>query len=301
MSHVRGPALALIGVFGLLLSAGCAERPARSVVEASDAARCAGDPSIVFLDVRAPEPYAQGHVKGAARIDPSEWKAASLDAREGLENVAVWESRIGDAGVRTDDRVLIYDGGEMVNAARVWFILQHFGQANASVVNGGWRALEAAAEKGALAVATEQTRATPRKSAARVRSRATIGMVDRAGVRDAVQTGGARIVDSRKPEEYAGVEAHENPRPGHLPNAVNIPHAELLTADGKLKSGDELAEIFEKAGLKKGEPIIVHCESGGRASLEALAAARAGYGPVQNYYRSFSDWSRDDACPVERK
>lgn len=301
MRHIRGLAFVLFVISGLLVSTGCAERPARSVVEAPDASRCAADAAIVYLDVRATEPFAQGHVKGAARIDPAEWKAASLDAREGLENVAVWESRIGDAGVGTDDRVLIYDGGEMVNAARVWFILQHFGQKNASVVNGGWPALKTSVEDGRLATTTEQTPIAPRKFTARVNSSATIGMVDRAGVRDAVKSGRARIVDSRKPDEYAGAEAHENPRPGHLPNAVNIPHAELLTADGKLKSGDELAEIFEKAGLKKGESIIVHCESGGRASLEALAADRAGYGPVRNYYRSFSDWSRDDACPVERK
>jgi len=29
-----------------------------------------------------------------------------------------------------------------------------------------------------------------------------------------------------------------------------------------------------------------------------LAAVRAGYGPVMNYYLSFGDWAADPGCPL---
>ncbi len=256
---------------------------------------------VVYLDVRSADAYAAGHVNGAASVDPAAWKSASLDVNEGLENVAAWESRIGAAGVGNSDRVLIYDGGEMANSARIWFILQHFGHERSSVVNGGWPAMKAQAEGGKLTLSNALSAPAPRKFSARVSSDAPVSMLDRAAVREAIESGRGRVVDARQPSEHAGDEKHANPRGGHLPGAVNIPHTALLTADGRLKSPEELAAIFEAAGLKKGEPLITHCESGGRSSLEALAAVRAGYGPVKNYYRSFSDWSKDEACPVERK
>ena len=39
--------------------------------------------------------------------------------------------------------VLVLDDGRMTRAARVWFVLQHFGVARAAVLNGGFPALPA--------------------------------------------------------------------------------------------------------------------------------------------------------------
>jgi thiosulfate/3-mercaptopyruvate sulfurtransferase len=106
------------------------------------------------------------------------------------------------------------------------------------------------------------------------------------------------VFDARTREEHLGREARGNPRAGHVPGAINLPHKDLLDESGKLTKPEELAALFDQAGFEKGQPIITHCQSGGRASLAALAAARAGYGPVFNYYLSFGDWAADASCPV---
>jgi len=119
-------------------------------------------------------------------------------------------------------------------------------------------------------------------------------------VREAIERHDAQILDTRTVGEYAGEDLRKNSRGGHMPTAINLPHKQLLDEQGKLKSPETLAAIFAEAGFKHGEPVITLCQSGGRASLAALAAERAGYGPVLNYYLSFGDWAADATCPLEQ-
>ncbi|MBK8269208.1 MAG: sulfurtransferase [Planctomycetes bacterium] len=255
----------------------------------------------IVLDARDALMYAAGHVHGAVRIDPRAWMQASLATDGGIENTRIWSDRIGELGIDESTIVRIYDDGNMKDAARIWFILQHFGVRNSSVVNGGWPALNDEAAKGRIRASNTATMPTRRPFTARISNDAPVGLKDRESVRESVARGSAQVLDARTIEEYRGQIIHKNPRGGHLPGAKSLPHADLLDAGGRLRSASELAAIFEKSGFKKGEPIITHCESGGRASLAALAAVRAGYGPVSNYYRSFTDWSRDAACPVVKE
>lgn len=252
----------------------------------------------VILDARDAMMYAAGHVHGAIRVDPRAWAGASLATDGGIENTEIWSDRIGQLGIDESTIVRIYDDGNMKDAARIWFILQHFGVRRACVINGGWPALNDEAAKGRVRISKTATMPTGRPFTAKVSNDAPAGLSDRAATRDAVTQGSAQILDARTLEEYRGQKVHQNPRGGHLPGAKSLPHADLLDAGGRLRSASELAVVFDRAGFKKGEPIIAHCESGGRSSLAALAAVRAGYGPVTNYYRSFSDWSRDATCPV---
>ncbi|MBL8879701.1 MAG: hypothetical protein JNG88_11330, partial [Phycisphaerales bacterium] len=110
----------------------------------------------------------------------------------------------------------------------------------------------------------------------------------------------AKILDVRSPGEYAGLDLRSNKRGGHIPGAVNVPHTDLLDAAGNLRAPTELRAIFEKAGLKPGDRIVAHCQSGGRSSLVALALIEAGYEDVANYYLSFGDWAADETCPLEK-
>ena len=70
--------------------------------------------------------------------------------------------------------------------------------------------------------------------------------------------------------------------------------------DGIVHAGPALRAMLEGVGFQSSDRIVTHCEGGGRAALAAAAAVRAGFGDVRVYYHSFSDWSRDDSCPVVR-
>lgn len=287
-----------------VVAAGCASSTHpefNQVVEPEQLARALnpGQPDdLVVLDVRESDDYGSEHLAGAVPVDIAQWKAWSHGEETGLDHEQQWYERIGALGIDGDDTAVIYDDGRMTEAARLWFILQHFGVARVAVVNGGWPALEPLITRGQLAAGS--TPVTPRPTTFRP-TRATaaqIALAERDDVLAATRSKTAQVFDTRTREEYFGRDVKSNPRAGHLPEAINLPHRNLLDENGKLKEPDELAALFEKAGFEKGRPIITHCQSGGRASLGALAAERAGYGPVLNYYLSFGDWAVDASCPV---
>jgi thiosulfate/3-mercaptopyruvate sulfurtransferase len=45
---------------------------------------------------------------------------------------------------------------------------------------------------------------------------------------------------------------------------------------------------------------VTHCQSGGRASVVALALDLMGARDVRNYYRSWAEWGNDPDTPVVR-
>ena len=86
------------------------------------------------------------------------------------------------------------------------------------------------------------------------------------------QQRGARIIDVREPEEYAG---------GHLPGAVNIPLADLTL----------IPELTAS-------PLVVVCASGGRSVRAAALLEEAGHPEVANLLGGTFGWMQENR-PVE--
>jgi thiosulfate/3-mercaptopyruvate sulfurtransferase len=295
--------VAIVSV-ALAALAGCAPAHApwpRAVIEPHEVAAQlahADTHKIVLLDIREMPVYQQGHVAGAVRVDPNTWQNESLAADTGIDHRARWCDRIGALGINGRQPVILYDDGRMTEAARLWFIFQHFNVPDVVVLNGGYPALAPLIADGRVPTSKDDTPAKPVPYLPPEHAVTRIGLVDRHEVVQAIENHRVRILDARTPEEFTGADLLKNPRGGHLPGAVNIPHKQLLDEQGRLKSPEALVKIFEQAGLKRGQTVITYCQSGGRASLAALAAERAGFGPILNYYWSFGDWSKDATCPL---
>jgi thiosulfate/3-mercaptopyruvate sulfurtransferase len=247
-------------------------------------------PELLLLDVRDAQAFDAAHPAGAVRVPVAEWVAFAKAADTGFDNVAFWEARIAELGVGPDTHAVVYDDGRMTEAARVWFILQHFG-ATAFILNGGWKALEqrCGEVEGCMPSATP-FRARP--GAGRV------GLTDRERLKDRLDE--VAVLDSRTRAEHVGEDLKNNKRGGRLPGARLLPHAELLDG-GRLRATEELRGLIEQAGFSPEQRIVTHCDAGGRAALAAVAALRAGFDKVDVYYLSFSDWAADDSCPIERE
>ncbi len=92
-----------------------------------------------------------------------------------------------------------------------------------------------------------------------------------------IESGSApTVLDVRTPGEYAA---------GHVPGAVNIPH-------------DALAERLAELDLPKSSEIVVHCESGRRASQAELVLVEAGFTRVRDLDGHMAAW-REGGYPVE--
>jgi len=92
-----------------------------------------------------------------------------------------------------------------------------------------------------------------------------------------IEAGSApRILDVRSPEEFAS---------GHVPGAVNVPHAELAT---------RLPDL----GLAPGDEVVVYCERGPRAAAAAATLRDAGFVSVEHLEGHMSGW-RAERRPCE--
>jgi thiosulfate/3-mercaptopyruvate sulfurtransferase len=98
---------------------------------------------IRYLDARDQEAFDAGHAPGAVRVPAEEWDRAAKATDIGFDKTAYWDNALGSVGVDSSAVTVTYDGGQMTNAARVWFILQYFG-IKAVILNGGWPSLSAA-------------------------------------------------------------------------------------------------------------------------------------------------------------
>jgi len=246
---------------------------------------------IRYVDARDEAAFAAGTAPNAVRVASDAWDVAAKAADLGFGHVSHWEDTIRGLGLCENTLAAVYDNGTMLAAARVWFMLQHYG-AKAVIVNGGWPAMQAAgALPAGVGASSAAFRATPGSGA--------VGLVLRTDLRDQLPLGQAHVFDTRTPKEYTGEDQRRNPRGGHLPAARNLSHTELM-ASGVVHAPPVLRRMLEEVGFQGSDRIVTHCEGGGRAALAAAAAARAGFDDVRVYYHSFSDWSRDDTCPVVR-
>jgi thiosulfate/3-mercaptopyruvate sulfurtransferase len=256
--------------------------------------------SLLALDARSEADFTAGHPAGAVRLPIEAWERAAKTSEGALSNAVFWAEQIGGLGVDGSVPVAVLDDGRITEAARAWFILQHFG-VPALVVDGGWPALEPLLrDAGAIEQGPGQTPVAlafaPKPGSGRV------ALAEREPLRDALEegVGAPQVFDARTKAEHAGEDLRKNRRGGHLPGAANLPHAALLGEGNRFRPAAALQEMLGCAGLEPAGRLVTHCDGGGRASLAALAAVRAGYGDVATYYLSFADWAADESCPIAR-
>lgn len=243
---------------------------------------------VSLVDARAPEAYATGHAAGAVSCSADAWAALSSSPATSLHaNVAFWEGQIRGLGLDESADVVVYDSGGLPDAARVWFILQHFG-VRAHILAGEWTEL-GPAETGPSVPPAPSTTFTARPGTGRA------GLMTLPALRSSLPS--VQVLDMRTPAEYTG---------GHIPGALSFPHAQALASGGPLgrllPTGD-LRELLASAGVTQregGGRVVTHCGGGGRGSFGAAVALHAGHADVQVYYRGWGEWSRDDTCPVEK-
>jgi len=242
---------------------------------------------IRYLDARDQTAFDAGHAPGAVRAPSDDWDKAAKAGDIGFGTIGYWQQALTALGVGPGVTAVTYDAGAMTNAARVWFILQHYG-APCVILNGGWPALSGASGPPTAAGPVTGFQATA--------GGGKVGLVDRPTLKGQLN-GAAHVFDSRTLKEYTGEDSRGRSRGGHLPGARHISHVDLMDK-GIVHQPPVLRGMMEKVGFGPGDHIVTHCEGGGRAALAAAAAVRAGFDDVHVYYLSFGDWARDESCPI---
>jgi len=194
------------------------------------------------------------------------------EGRHPLPSAEAFAAAASRAGIAPGVLVVAYDHGAAGGAARLWWLLRHFGHDDAAVLRGGF-------ESWLGPVGAGEEEIEPREFVPRPRADDTVD-ADELAAR--LGEPGLVVVDARVPERYRGEVEPIDPVAGRIPGAVNWPHGTELPP--------EVADADE---------IVVYCGSGITACVDLLALARAGRPDAKLYPGSWSDWCRR-GLPTER-
>ena len=245
----------------------------------------------VILDVRKQEAYDAGHIPGAIRVDHDAWKDAFGDGSD----AEAWSKRIGQLGIGPDTSVVLYDDLACKEAGRIWWILRYWGVGDARLLNGGWKAWNAAG----LPVNAE---ASPSPTAAAFAAAPAKGrLVTMDQILRAITDHSFQIVDTRSDDEFCGIDLKKNSRGGAIPGARHLDWVKLIDPDtDRFKSPEEIRKLFQDAGIDPSQPTASHCQSGGRASVMVFALELMGAKNAKNYYPGWSEWGNREDTPIEK-
>ena len=236
------------------------------------------------------ENYLAGHLPGAVFADLEEDLAghgAPSDGRHPLPSDEALQAAARRWGIGQGQAVVVYDDSRSLSASRAWWALSRAG-VDVRVLDGGlaaWRAAGGAIEQGEVVPPAGDV------------------VLERPGTGDVLSTEqvsgwGGVLLDARAPERFRGETEPYDPIAGHIPGARNLPIAEVLTADGRFRTPEEILAAFEVAGAAEEVPIAAYCGSGVTAAQLALAGALIGR-EVTVYPGSWSAWSNTPGVPVE--
>jgi thiosulfate/3-mercaptopyruvate sulfurtransferase len=221
---------------------------------------------------RGREIYLEGHIPGASFLDVERDLSAPPGGADGgrhpLPRAEDFASAAGAAGIGPGVFVVAYDQGMTGGAARLWWLLRHFGHEDVAVLEGGIGVWMGPLRSG-------EEKIEPAEFVPSVRDDDTIDAEELER-----RAGELTVVDARVPERFRGDVEPIDPVAGHIPGAVNVPYPEAF-------------ELAAPAG-----DVIVYCGSGVTACVDILAFERAGVN-AKLYPGSWSEWS-SRGLPVER-
>jgi thiosulfate/3-mercaptopyruvate sulfurtransferase len=261
------------------------------------------DPNLVLLHVGSSGEYSAMHIPGARFVDLDDISVSEHTQQGLMLEMPTAESlreSLQKLGISNDSRIVVYYGTDWVSpSTRVVFTLDYAGLGvRTALLDGGMPAW-----------IREGNKVTDQATPARVGTLAPLHIkpivVDAAYVKEHIGRPGVSVVDGRDASFYDGVQqgnTHMAPhRAGHIAGAKSVPFTEITYDNLLLKSPNELAALFMKAGVQPGDTIVGYCHIGQQATAMLFAARSLGH-PVLLYDGSFQEWSRltpAESYPVE--
>lgn len=257
------------------------------------------DPDIVVLEVdERPLLYRVGHIPGAHCLD---WHTDLQDAvTRDIPTAASIQELWRRTGIDADRLVVLYGDKNNWYACFGYWLFRLFGLERLAILDGG----RPAWVTGKLPLSTDQ----PDEFAGGEPPLPVLTPRLRASWSDVVDlpSDSGQLLDVRTPEEYRG-ELLTEPgypeeaaqRPGHIPGAWSIPWDEATKHDGRFKPPEELAAMFEAAGVQENISTVTYCRIGERSAHTWFVLHELlGWRDVRNYDGSWTEWGSMIAMPV---
>lgn len=245
--------------------------------------------------------YEQGHIPGAMYLDHERDLSAPKTGKNGrhpLPERHEFARFMSAQGLRPGRQVLVYDAGNSMFSAHLWWMLRWIGHDKVAVLDGGWAAWVAAG--GAIEHGADTAPLTP-AGTNNYPDHATMPTVDALAVLANIQQPAFTVLDARAADRFQGKIEPMDPVAGHIPGALSRPNSLNLQENGCFKPAVSLRSDFDQLLQGRSAQHIVHqCGSGITACHNLFAMELAGLHGSALYPGSWSEWCSDPSRPVER-
>jgi thiosulfate/3-mercaptopyruvate sulfurtransferase len=234
--------------------------------------------------------WEEAHIPGAHFLDVDEdLSGPPGDGRHPLPSAEAFGAAAELAGIGADSSVVAYDERGEGGAARLWWLLRHFGHERPAVLDGGLQAWLAAG--GPLDDVPARPWSVGEPFEPRERDD-DVALAEELAER--LEDPSLALVDARTAARFRGEVEPIDPVAGHIPGAANVPAWEL-TPDGRFL---DPAVLRARLDPGEGRELVAYCGSGVTATTLVLGAELAGL-PARLYPGSWSQWCTR-GLPVER-
>ncbi len=192
------------------------------------------------------EMYAAGHIPGAIYVH---WRTDLSVNTPPMPNKLLgpdaFAAKMGQLGVDAETTVVVYDVGNVIWAARIWWALRHYGHDNVYVLDGGAAAWQAAEQPWTAEVPAP----LPRTFVPRIRPEMR---ASKASVRAAIGDAHTTIIETRR---EAGIQEGG----GTVQSAFWLPSATVFApkeSDHALIPEAELDRYLQEIGADQAAHIV---------------------------------------------
>ncbi|MCU7817998.1 MAG: sulfurtransferase [gamma proteobacterium symbiont of Lucinoma myriamae] len=249
------------------------------------------DKNLVILDALSSEDYLAGHIEGALSFPVNlTYKNKKINGK--ISQPAAMQKHFRSNGIRKDSQVVVYDNGEIVDAARLFWVLEVYDLKHVKILDHGyddWLNKD-------YPISFKQTKTIPSQYIASLNH---MRLASKFTTQLATRNVNQIIIDARNLSDYIG-ETSTAKRFGHIPSAIHITASHnLLVTEGvtSLKPLNELNQLYQS--ISKDKKVIIYCAIGRVSSTNYLALRELGY-DVSNYDASWNEWGNDEKLPIEK-
>jgi thiosulfate/3-mercaptopyruvate sulfurtransferase len=253
------------------------------------------DPGIRIVDLR-PRGYGEGHIPEAVWLD-NNWIRNPKAPPTFLPTPQEFASLMAKLGISNTTRVIAYDERGGIYAARLWWILNHYGHSNVALLDGGWT--KWAAEQRPANTATPAPAATTFAV-----KPGTVKVATADDVKAAINNPKVKLIDARTQGEIDGRDLRNIKRGGFIESSVPVYWEDTLDPATKtFKPAAEIARLYRDKGITAGGNVTVYCQVGMRAAHDLFTLALIGHDltKLSNYYGAWEEWGNRDDTPIKTK
>lgn len=245
------------------------------------------------MDARSRNAYSRARIPGARNADLFHYFVPGTDIGNLTKFQRDLESKLGRFGLRGDEKIVVYESGFGMRAARVAWMLEYAGMKNPLMLEGGFRAWQ----NSNYPIEEKRRAVVPTEFKAHLRP-AVLATV--AHVRSMSKARTGLVLDVRTMGEYEGSEKRECcPRSGRVPGAAWLEWTNFLSGKGGFQNRRLMDKQLRSLGVRPNTEVAVYCHRGARAAAAFYALRSMGYNQVRNYVGSWHEWSSKKNLPTE--